>query len=184
MKHRTRKALISLLVVMTVIISMLPASAFGVTQAEIDVLKAQRDEITAKREAQQTVVDGLAEQQATVLEKKHALDERNTYTIEQIRLTDEAIAMYSELIAQKAVEVDEARERENVQLQRYRVRIRAMEENGNLNIISLILKANNLGELLTAIDDIAEIMESDKALEKQYIAAREETERVKAEYEA
>ena len=184
MKHRTRKVFISLLVVLTVIVSMLPASAFGVTQAEIDALKAQRDEITAKREAQQAVVDEIAAQQATVLEKKKALDERNAYTIEQIKLTDEAIAMYNELIAQKAVEVDEAKDRENVQLQRYRTRIRAMEENGTLNYIALILKANNLGELLTAIDDIAEIIESDRALEKQYIAAREETEQVKADYEA
>ncbi len=184
MKHRKTKIAISLAIALTVLLSMLPAGAFAVTQSEIDALKAQREEITAKREAQQAVVDGLAEQQATVLEKKAALDERNAYTIEQIKLTDEAIAMYSELIEQKAIEVDEAKDREYVQLQRYRTRIRAMEENGTLNYIALILKANNLGELLTAIDDIAEIMESDKALEKQYVAAREETEQIKADYEA
>jgi murein DD-endopeptidase MepM/ murein hydrolase activator NlpD len=47
----------------------------------------------------------------------------------------------------------------------------------------MLLNANSLGEFLTAIDDIGEIMESDKLLEDAYIAARENTERVKADYE-
>ena len=58
-----------------------------------------------------------------------------------------------------------------------------MEENGNADFLAMLLNSNNLGEFLTAIDDIGEIMESDKLLEDAYIAARENTERVKADYE-
>ena len=33
-----------------------------------------------------------------------------------------------------------------------------MEENGNYGFLSLVLKTNNLGELLTVMDDVGEIM--------------------------
>lgn len=184
MKHFNLKKLLAVTLVLAMALALMPTGAQAVTQAQIDALKEKRDEIAAKREAQQTVVDELKVSQADVLERKAALDERNAYTVEQIKLTDETIEMYSELIAEKAIEVAEARDREAVQLQRYRTRIRAMEENGTLNYLAMIFKANNLGELLTAIDDIGEIMASDKALEQQYIAAREETEAVKANFEA
>ena len=58
-----------------------------------------------------------------------------------------------------------------------------MEENGNYNILSIILHADSLSTLLASIDDIRDIMESDRRLEEQYIAAREEHERIQAEYE-
>jgi hypothetical protein len=59
----------------------------------------------------------------------------------------------------------------------------ALEENVNADFLAMLLNSNSLGEFLTAIDDIGEIMESDKLLEDAYIAARENTERVKADYE-
>ena len=87
------------------------------------------------------------------------------------------------MIREMAEELDEAIAREEQQLQRYRTRVRAMEENGDYDFLALLLNTTDLGELLTTIDDIGEIMESDRQLEDDYIAARENTERVKAEYE-
>lgn len=164
--------------------SILPAGAFAVTQDEIDTLKSQRDEISAQRREKQAVVDELASQHATVLEQKLAMDQRNMYTLQQIQLNSEEIALYDEMIADKAEELAEAKRLEAEQLEKYRARVRAMEENGNYGFLSLVLKTNNLGELLTVMDDVGEIMESDRELEDQYIAARENTEAVKAEYEA
>ena len=161
----------------------LPAPVFAVTQAEIDELERKKEAIEEKVEEKQAVVDELEEKQAGVLEQKKALDERNDYLYEQLNINAEQIALYNELIAQKAREVDAAKAKELEQLERYRRRVRAMEENGQADFLAMLLNANSLGEFLTAIDDIGEIMESDKLLEDAYIAARENTERVKADYE-
>ena len=59
-----------------------------------------------------------------------------------------------------------------------------MEENGGYNILAMVLQSDNFSDLLTAFDDMGEIMASDKTLQKQYMEAREETEEVKAQYEA
>ncbi|MBQ3482055.1 MAG: peptidoglycan DD-metalloendopeptidase family protein [Oscillospiraceae bacterium] len=186
-KQRQKKlfsAVTAVFLAFTLAFGIMPAPAFAVTQAEIDELERKKEAIEEKVEEKQAVVDELEEQHASVLDQKKALDERNDYLYEQLNINAEQIALYNELIAQKAREVDAAKAKELEQLERYRRRVRAMEENGNADYLAMLLNANSLGEFLTAIDDIGEIMESDKLLEDAYIAARENTERVKADYEA
>lgn len=186
MKQRSKKLFftaIATLLAFALAFGTLPAPVFAVTQAEIDELERRKEAIEEKVEEKQAVVDELEEKQASVLEQKRALDERNDYLYEQLSINAEQIALYNELIAQKAREVDAAKAKELEQLERYRKRVRAMEENGRADFLAMLLNANSLGEFLTAIDDIGEIMESDKMLEDAYIAARENTERVKADYE-
>lgn len=184
MKTKRIKTLLSIALALSLLLSVAPVSSLAVTQDEIDALKSQRDEITAQRQEKQAVVDQLEGEHATVLERKLAMDERNMFTIQQIQLNAQEIALYDEMIADKLKEVEQARELEQQQLERYRERVRAMEENGNYGFLAMVLNTTNLGELLTAMDDIGEIMESDRELEDEYIAARENTEQVKAEYEA
>ncbi len=186
MKQRQTKrfsAALAAFLAFVLVFCALPAPAFAVTQAEIDELERKKEAIEEKVEEKQAVVDELEEKHASVLEQKRALDERNDYLYEQLNINAEQIALYNELIAQKAREVDAAKAKELEQLARYRRRVRAMEENGQADFLAMLLNANSLGEFLTAIDDIGEIMESDKLLEDAYIAARENTERVKADYE-
>ena len=187
MKKKTKSLLaliLSVVTVLSLVLGALPTRAYAVTQSEIDALKKERDKIAGQKAAQQAIVDELEAQHADVLERKLALDERNDFTIEQMELNEQEIALYDQMIEEKAREVDDARALEEQQLERYRTRVRAMEENGNYGFLALVLNAGSLGELLTAMDDIGEIMESDRRLEDEYIAAREHTEEVKAEYEA
>ena len=186
MKKKTKSLLaliLSAVTVLSLVLGALPTQAYAVTQSEIDALKKERDKIAEQKAAQQAIVDELEAQHADVLERKLALDERNAFTLEQMELNEQEIALYDQMIEDKAREVEAAKELENQQLERYRARVRAMEENGNYGFLALVLNSASLGELLTAMDDIGEIMESDRRLEDEYIAAREHTEQVKAEYE-
>lgn len=164
-------------------VSVLATAAQAASQEELDALKAERDALVRQRQTQQKLVNELREQQAGVLEVKQALDERNTFTIWQLELTRQEIELYNHMIAEKDMEVQEALRLETEQLDRYRTRVRAMEENGNTGFLGLLLNTSDLGEFLTAMDDMGEIMESDRALEDAYIAARMNTEKVRAEYE-
>lgn len=186
MSNRYKKllcALLSLALLMPLTAQILPGAAYAVSESELDELKEERDALVKQRQAQQAVVNDLRAQQASVLAVKQALDERNMYTQWQIDLTQQEIELYDDMIADKSLEVAEAKALELEQLERYRVRVRAMEENGNVSFLAYLFNASNLGELLTAVDDIGEIMQSDRALEDAYIAAREKTEKTVAEYE-
>ena len=58
-----------------------------------------------------------------------------------------------------------------------------MEENGSYTYLDILFQCRSLGELLGAMDDIQEIMNSDRRLYEQYKASREATAEAKAEYE-
>ena len=183
MKNHTYKRALSLMSALCLLLTLSPLTAYAVTQDQIDQLQRQKEQLQAQRNEKQAVVDALEEQHAQVLERKQAMDERNFYAIQQLQINSEQLQLYSDMIAEKEKEVDAARAIEAEQLERYRVRVRAMEENGNLGFLTLLLNTSSLGELLTVIDDVGEIMASDRDLEDAYIAARENTETVLAEYE-
>ncbi len=183
MSNKKLQSLIALALALILTIAVLPVPAYAVTQEDVNAMRAKRDELSAQREAKQAVVDELESQQASVLERKQAMDERNIYTLEQMQLNSQEIALYDDMIAEKAAEVAAAKALEEEQLARYRIRVRAMEENGGYGLLSMVLRTSNLGEFLTVLDDMGQIMASDRELEEAYIAARENTEQVKAEYE-
>ena len=184
MKHISFSKILSVLLALALCLGAMPVAAHAVTQDDVNALRAERDAISAKRAEKQAVVDQLESEQAGVMERKRAMDERNEYTLRQIQLNNEEIALYDEMIAAKAKEVEAARALEQEQLDRYRLRIRAMEENGGYGILTMVLRSSDLTEFLTAMDDVGEIIQSDKELEDAYRAARENTEAVKAEYES
>ncbi len=175
---------LSLILLTATLQTLWPVGAAADTQDEIEELRAKREVILAMREQKQAVIDELATNAVSIMVQKRALDERNLYTMQQIQLNNEEIQLYEQMIAEKEKEVLHAQELEAEQLMRYRARVRAMEENGTLNYLALILKSDTLGEMLTAIDDVGEIMLRDRELEDAYIRARQNSEEVKAEYEA
>ena len=152
-------------------------------EAELDAIEQQKEELQAQREEMQAGIDELLAQRDTVLEKKALLDEQNQYAVEEMELIDEQIDVYTGLIEDKAEELAEAQEAETSQYELYCKRVRAMEENGSYTYLDILFNCTSLGELLGAMDDISEIMDADRRLYEKYTAAREETERVKAEYE-
>ena len=181
--------LLAVLMLIGLVVSVLPASVFADEDYTINPawglpeLQARKEELAAKAEKSQEKIAELQEQHATLIEQKTAYDERDAYIREQITITDEQIGRYRSLIAEKEKEVTEAKRLEDEQLARYRARVRAMEENGGYNILTLLLRADSFSGFLTAIDDIRDIMSSDRLLEDRYIAAREEHERIQGEYE-
>lgn len=176
--------ILAVLMLVMLVVSVIPATAFAVSQADIDAAQQKKDQLVAEQEATQKKIDELKEQQAGVVEQKQALDERNTLAMAQLELVREQVQMYSQLIQEKEREVEAARKVEEEQLERLRTRTRAMEENGSFDMLTLLLHADSFSSLLAAIDDIAQIMQKDQELERDYINARTAHEQVQAEYEA
>ena len=156
---------LAVLMVLSLMVSIIPVSAYAVTEDEITAIQEQKSELSSKVKDCKERLESLQSEQANVLEQKAALTEQNKLTQEQIDLVQEQIDLYSDMIEQKAEEVEDAKTREDRQLQKYRTRVRAMEENGGYNILAVLLNASSFSELLAAVDDMGEIMNSDKLLE-------------------
>ena len=176
--------ILAVLMLLSLVVSVIPMSAYADELDELAALRAKKEELTTQVQEIKERIIGLQETQANVLEQKAALEEQNRLAEEQLALIEEEIQEYEVLIRNKGEEVDAAKNREQFQLERYRTRVRAMEESGGYNILALFLHSESFSQLITAIDDMGEIMESDKQLQRDYEAAREETEEIKAQYEA
>ena len=176
--------LLALLMVFSLLFSIIPVQAYAVSWDDISEITQQKSELANRVAECRNRIDLLKQEQATVLEAKSAFEEQNRAANEQLNLVAQEIAIYDDMIAEKEKELTKAIRKEEKQLDAYRTRVRAMEENGSYNILALIVNSRSFSEFLTAMDDMGEIMESDKKLERQYIEAREETEEVKAEFEA
>ena len=174
--------IMAIVMILSLVLSVIP-TAHAVSQAEINALQAKKDELTARVNEAQARLESMQEQEASVLEKKAALEEENAAAKEALELVAEELAMYDQILAEKTLELERAQAAEQEQGRKYRARIRSMEEDGTYDILALILNSANFSELLSKLDDMDSIMESDKRLEEQYRNARFELERIKAEYE-
>lgn len=175
--------ILAVLMLITIVVSVIPTSAFAVDQSDVDKKQQEKEQLASTAAGYAQKLNELKEQQATVLEQKRLYDESVDYTLKQISLTEEQIAIYDEMIREKYAEVTAAKELEEQQLQRFRTRVRAMEENGSYNILSIIFNSGSLSDMLSAIEDYHDIMNYDKQLEAEYVAAREAYEDVLEEYQ-
>ena len=174
---------LAVIMTMSAMLYVMPSAAFAVTQSEIDSLRSQKNALKDQKSDIQATINSLQGQQNAQIDLKNALDEKNAITVKQILNLNEQIDLHTELIAQKTEEVEEAQKVADEQLEKYKVRVRAMEESGRYSYIEVLFGANSIGEFLSLIDDIGDIMRSDKELEKSYRESVAELKAVKAEYE-
>jgi len=175
-------ALVALLM-LGLLSAVLTPQAFAVTQSEIDALEAERDAIRSQKADIQEQIDALQSEMASVIAKKSALDEQNELNRQDIELINEQINLYDEMIAEKAEEVDAAIKAEQEQYAHYCARVRTMEESNSWSYISFLFEANSLTDFLGRLNDVMDIVQNDRHVKDEYIAAREYVEQVKAEYE-
>ncbi len=184
-KKATRIICIILAALMLVgFVTMIVGSrARAVTQAEIDKLQAERDEIRRQKKDIQEQINALQSEMASVIDKKAALDEQNELNRQDIALINDQIALYDQMIEEKAQEVADAIRAEEGQYAHYCSRVRTMEETNTWTYLSFLFNAKSLTDFLGRLNDITDISRNDKHIKDEYIAAREAVQQVKAEYE-
>ena len=97
-----------------------------------------------------------------VVQQKGNIDHQITLLNSQIRVTEEQIAAYTVLIADRQAELDEAQARYDALTEKNRERVRAMEENGTLSYWSVLFKASSFADFLDRLNMMEEIARADK----------------------
>ena len=181
----------AVMLVLSLLASIIPARSYadGDFESQLAELNSEKDSAQERRISAENKVKQLKEEQAAVIEEKIALEERKEACMEEIKLIQEQISLvtseiklYDDKIARKQEDVRQAAEKEDTQLQKYRTRLRAMEENGNYNILSLILHSDSFSSLLAAADDYGDVMDADVKLYDQLQEAREEHQAIEQEF--
>jgi cell wall-associated NlpC family hydrolase len=183
-KKRITAAIVTLMLVVSVFSPLLTVNTFAVSKSELNSLKQQQQELATKKSEISAKAGELSKQVGAQTEKLRVLNENLELTNEQLKNLSQQIAIYTNSIAEMENKLNEYRQQEQVLLKRYRVRVRAMEENGKIPYYATLLEATSFEDLLSRIDDIREIMEYDSKLISDVKAAQVKVEKAREDMEA
>jgi len=174
--------LLSVVLIAVEVLANSTASA-RVTQGQIDGLRERKRELEREKREIQSKINTIEFERMTEITKKEVLDSRIDLTGQEIDNVVSTIAYFDLLIREKEYEVYLAQTREDEQFEKYRNRVRSMEENGIITYLEIIFDSTSFSDMLARIDFVADIMRSDENAYNDLIDARNETESAKAALE-
>lgn len=173
---------LAVVMVLSLVITVLPASA--VDQTDLERLAEKRAQLEEQLAEQEQIIADLSDNQTLIVYRKAALDKQISLNRETISLIEEQIDLYQDLIDKKEEELAAATAAETEQTALLRERIRSMEENGSYSYLTFIFEGDSVPEILARAADVNDIMHYDRELEKSLQKSREDVETIKHEYEA
>ena len=136
--------------------------ASAVTQEEIDQLQDELNGMSAEKEQLEKELKSLQNDKSAAVAKKENIDKQIAVLQREINGVEALISEYETLIAQTEQEIRENEEEEARQYEKFCQRVRAMEERGTVSYWSVLFHSASFSELLSAMDFISEIMDSDQ----------------------
>lgn len=159
---RAARILASVLLVIAIAAPCLTVPAQAASRTQIQKLKKNAGSLSGKKKELQKKLDALSNSREDTLERKKLLDAKISVITEQISNSEAQISKYSGMIAKEQKQLESAQAKEQAQYELYRKRVRAMEERGTISYWSVLFKANSFTDLLSRLDFINEIMDSDQ----------------------
>lgn len=172
------------------VVMIVNAKTSSQIQSEIDDLQDQADELAEQREALENQISENKTKTLTIVEQKAQVDQQIELTRQEVENTNEQIHGYSELIAEKQAELDELEESQQDLLGRYKLRMRAMQERGEISAWAVVLQSKDFADMLNCHAMIEEIAQTDqrmmdelRACADRVLAAKEDLAAEKAKLE-
>lgn len=159
---RTALALVCLCALLLPV--MTPAAEAKVTQADIDALSKDADKLADEKKELESKLKELAGDKSAALQRKKLLDQKVNNISAEISNTESKISGYATLITQTEEELTEAEQQEAEQYELFCQRVRAMEERGTISYWSVLFKSSSFTDMLSRLDFINEIMDSDQSI--------------------
>ena len=180
--RRTGRILMAMACVM-IMLSVELTPVMAVTWADIAALKDDASDLGSQKKELQAKLDALANDKSQAMARKKLLDQQIANTSAQIQNVESQIKNYEALITQTEGELVDAQEREAAQYELFCSRVRAMEKRGEVSYWSVLFRASSFTDLLSRLDIINEIMDSDQKVIDELQALQLEIEEKKTQLE-
>ena len=189
---KNRKRMVSILagvmafvMLLTLILGLLPTNASAASSSEIrkqiNKLKEEKEEIKDKIAEVQAQYEENENEIADIISRKNVIDQEIQLLYNQIQNMNDQLAAYNILIADKQDELDVAEDRYSVLSEENKIRIRTMEEEGELSYWEVLFKDNSFSDLLDSLNIVEEIAASDNRRLKELSEAADEVAVAKGE---
>ncbi len=191
---RNRKRLVSFLaglmaavMLLSLIIGLLPTRASAASSSEIrkqiNKLKEEKEAIKGQIKEVQEQYQENEDEIADIIARKNVIDQEVNLLAAELENITQQISAFNILIADKQDELDNAEERYEALNKENKIRIRTMEEEGELSYWEVLFKANNFSDLLDRLTIVEEIAASDNRRLKELSEAADDVEIAQTELE-
>lgn len=140
------------------------AKSVSEIEEEIDELQAASDALAEEREALEKQIEENRNKTLTIVEQKAQVDMDIELTRKEVENVNDQIHAFNLLIAEKQVELDELRTEQAEMMDRYRVRMRSMQERGNVSVWEVLLQAKSFADMLNCRVMVEEIARADQRM--------------------
>ena len=189
-----RKRMVSILagimaavMLLTLILGLLPTRASAASSSEIrkqiNALKEEKKQIQEKIAEVKEQYEANENEIADIIAKKSVIDQEVQLLNTQITNINDQIKAYNVLIADKQDELDNAEGRYATLNEENKVRVRTMEEEGELSYWEVLFRANSFSDLLDRLNMVEEINASDKRRLKELGEAADNVVQAQSELE-
>ena len=170
MKNRKRMVsvlagIMAFVMLLTLILGLLPTRVTAASSSEIrkqiNQLKKEKEEIKDKITEVQEQYEENEDEIVDIISRKNVIDQEIQLLYTQIQNMNEQLSAYNILIADKQDELDVAEDRYAILNEENKIRIRTMEEEGELSYWEVLFKANSFSDLLDRLNIVEEIAASD-----------------------
>ncbi len=154
------------IMILSLLLSLFSSTASALTSSEIkdqiNDLKDDQKELDAQiKELEESLAQNTNELKDMVA-RKDGIDSQVALLHMQIENVQQQVSAFNLMIADKQDELEIAQERLDQLSEKYKERIRVMEEQGDLSYWSVIFKASSFSDLLDRLNMVVEIAASDK----------------------
>ena len=182
-----RKRMVSILagvmafiMLLTLILGLIPTPVSAASSSEIrkqiNQLKKEKEEIKDKIAEVQDQYEENENEIVDIISRKNVIDQEIQLLYTQIQNMNDQLAAYNILIADKQDELDVAESRYAMLNEENKIRVRTMEEEGELSYWEVLFKANSFSDLLDRLNIVEEIAASDNRRLKELSEAADEVE--------
>ena len=144
------------------------APAFATSSAdikkELDALEERADEIDSEMEALQEQIDANDAETLSIVEQRSQVDYEVSLLYDQMQNLNDQLKQYNLLIAEKQAELDDLQTQQSELLARYKLRLRAMQEQGEISYWAVIFGASSFSDMLNRLAMVEEIAKSDQRM--------------------
>ena len=137
------------------------AASSSEIRKQINALKEEKEAIQEKITEVQGQYEENENEIVDLMERKSVIDQEVQLLNEQVDNINDQLKAFNLLIADKQDELDNAEERYQQLNDDNKLRIRTMEEEGELSYWEVLFKANNFSDLLDRLNMVEEIAASD-----------------------
>ena len=164
MKKRKILALGVALMLLLQLTGPVPAQAASSSEIRKQINALQQEKAAIQKQITQVKKDYKENENeiADIIARKNAIDQEVQLLYAEINNINEQLAAYRVLIADVQDELDNAQSRYETLQEENRIRIRAMEEEGEVTYWEVLFRANSFSDLLDRLNMVDEIARADK----------------------